>query len=179
MYNNTAIFIACFSEVFGKKLYWSKPGGLMSRLFSGAHGRHGSKKPLTGEKPEWVELKPKQVEGLVVTLFNQGTSKSLIGLMLRDQYGIPSVRQVTDKSIKEILEENNLKEKIPEDLLSLIKESVKLQKHLKEHKKDQTARLGYNLCVAKIKRMGMYYRKKGILPIDWRYSPETAALMVK
>jgi small subunit ribosomal protein S15 len=151
----------------------------MARLFSGAHGRHGSKKPLTGEKPEWVELKPKQVEELVVTLFNQGNSKSLIGLMLRDQYGVPSVKQVTGKSIKEVLEENNLSEKIPEDLMSLIKESVRLQKHLAEHRKDQTARLGYNLCVAKIKRLGNYYRKKKVLPLNWRYSHESAALLVK
>ncbi|MBI5884702.1 30S ribosomal protein S15 [archaeon] len=151
----------------------------MSRLFSGAKGRHGSRKPLKKVKPEWVELKPKQVEELVVSLANQGNSKSVIGGLLRDQYGIPDAKIAAGKTIKEMLEENKLGEKIPEDLLSLIKQSVTRFKHLSAHKKDQTARLGYNLCVAKIKRLGRYYRKKGVLPVDWRYSPETAALLVK
>lgn len=151
----------------------------MSRVFSGASGKHGSKKPVSKEAPAWVALKPKEIEALVVKLYNEGSSKSKIGTILRDQCGVPSVRAVCKKTIERILEENKLEERFPEDLMELIKRSVALQRHIKGNKKDQKSALGYNLCVAKIRRLTDYYAKKNKIPKDWTYSPETASLLVK
>ena len=151
----------------------------MARMHSGDKGKSGSKRPASKEKPSWVELKPKEVEEAIVNLANAGHSQSEIGSMLRDQYGVPSVKAVTGKTIGAILEENKLLADIPEDLMNLIRKSVMLQKHSAKNKKDFTAKHGFQLTVSKIRRLVNYNKKKGKLPSTWRYSEETAALLVK
>lgn len=148
-------------------------------MHSESNGRHGSSKPLHSQTPDWVELKPQEITELIANLANQGRSASEIGTILRDQYGIPSVKSITGKRISKILEEQGAKQEMPEDLMSLIKTSVKLQKHMQEHKKDMTAKRGYQLSVSKIRRLAKYYIKAGKLPSKWRYTPETAQLLVK
>lgn len=151
----------------------------MARMHSGAKGRHGSKEPPSKQSPSWVEYKPKEVEQLIVELANTGITPSEIGMTLRDQYGVPSVKKLTGKNIEEILSDNNLQSDIPRDLLNLIKRSVKLHKHMSGNKKDQTAKRGYTLTVSKIRRLTDYYIRSGKLDRGWRYTPETAALLVK
>lgn len=151
----------------------------MARMHSGAKGKSGSKKPVSKSVPDWIELKPNEVVELIVTLNNQGHKKSEIGTILRDQYGIPSIKALTGKSVSKILEENNVVFEIPEDLMNLIRTSVKLQKHLKEHKKDRPAKRGLQLTVSKIRRLSKYYQKNKKLPKGWRYTEEEAQLLVK
>lgn len=151
----------------------------MSRLHSSGKGQHGSKKPSSKTNPEWVEYKPKEVIELIISLSNQGFSPSEIGTTLRDQYGIPSIRSLTKKKLEEILEENGIKTDVPKDLLNLIKKSVSLRKHMTDNNHDYTAKRGYQLTVSKILRLSHYYIEKGKLPKDWKYSAETAALLVK
>lgn len=131
------------------------------------------------KKFEWIEYSPKEIEEMVVQLANAGNSKSDIGMILRDQYGIPNVKKLTGKSISKILEAHKLGEPIPEDLLNLIKKSVLLEKHLEKNKKDFTAKRGYQLTVSKINRLVKYYRNAKKLPADWRFSAENARLLVK
>lgn len=151
----------------------------MARMHSRAKGKSGSTKPVNKEKPDWVKLKPQEIEDLVVSYFKQGMSPSLIGITLRDQHGIPCVSDLVGKTITQILEDNNLRPELPEDLGNLIKSAVKLLKHLKDNKKDMTAKRGYQLTVSKIRRLSKYYKKKGLLPEDWKYSDEKAALLVR
>ena len=151
----------------------------MARMHSGKKGKSGSTKPISGTVPDWVEYKPKEVEELVTTLANAGHSTSEIGLILRDQYGIPSVKAITGKTISKILANNKLLGEIPEDLMNLIKTSVALQKHMAKNRKDFSAKRGFQLSVSKIRRLVKYYVNKGTLPKDWRYSEERAALLVK
>jgi len=148
-------------------------------MHSGSKGRHGSTKPPHNKSPDWVELKPQEITELIANLANQGRSASEIGSILRDQYGVPSVKSLTGKRVSKILEEQGTRQEMPEDLMSLIKTSVKLQKHLQEHKKDRTAKRGYQLAVSKIRRLTKYYIKAGKLASNWRYTPETAQLLVK
>lgn len=129
--------------------------------------------------PDWVELKPGEVVEIITNLSNQGHTASEIGVILRDQYGVPSVKAITKKRIAQVLKEQGIKQEMPEDLMNLIKTSVKLQRHLQENRKDQTARRGYQLAVSKIRRLAKYYIKAKKLPANWRYSPETAQLLVK
>ncbi len=151
----------------------------MARMHSRDKGKSGSTKPMEKETPDWVDYKPEEVIELVIGLANEGQKKSLIGITLRDQHGIPSVKTITDKTITQILEENDLKEELPEDLLNLIRKSVSLQNHLKENKKDTTAKRGYQLTVSKIRRLTKYYSKKNRIPKGWRYTEETARFLVK
>ncbi len=148
-------------------------------MHSGKKGKSKSKRPPTKKAPSWVELKPKEVVEAVINLANAGHSQSGIGAMLRDQYGIPDVKAVVGKGVEEILEENKLLPEIPEDLMNLIRKSVALKTHMGKNKKDFTAKRGYQLAVSKIRRLVNYYKGKGRLPKSWRYSEETAALLVK
>ena len=131
------------------------------------------------EKHSWIEQSPAEIEELVVKLAQEGKSPPEIGMILRDVYGIPKVKKVLGMSILQILKKHNLQPKIPYDLMCLIRKSVALQKHLSAHKKDFTAKRGYQLTVAKIRKLARYYIRRGYLPKDWRYSAEEAALLVK
>ena len=148
-------------------------------MHSSAKGKSGSKKPLKKTKKEWLAYNPKEIEELITKLANAGYSGSLIGLMLRDQYGIPSVKVAIGKSINDVLKEKKLAGDLPRDLLNLIRKSVMLEKHLLENKKDQCAKRGFQLSVSKIRRLVKYYKKKKIISIDWHYSPAKAALLLK
>ncbi len=149
----------------------------MARMHSRKKGKSGSKKPLVPAK--WVEYDAKEVERLVLKLAKEGLQTASIGRVLRDQYGIPSVRAVTGKKIAKILEENNMLPKIPEDLLNLLKRAVNLRDHLTKHKKDYTSKHGLELLESKIRRLIKYYVRKGKLPRDFTYDPERAKLLVE
>jgi small subunit ribosomal protein S15 len=151
----------------------------LSRMHSGKKGKSGSSAPPSKQSPGWVEYKPKEIEEAIVSLSNAGHSASEIGMILRDQYGVPNVKELTGKKIEGILEKHELLPDVPQDLLNLIKKSVALQKHSSENKKDFTAKRGYQLTVSKIRRLVKYYHKKGKLPKEWRYTAEKAALLVK
>ncbi|HIQ49753.1 MAG TPA: 30S ribosomal protein S15 [Nanoarchaeota archaeon] len=149
----------------------------MARMYARKKGKSGSKKPLT--KATWVEYTPEEVEQLVVKLAKEGYSSAMIGLILRDQYGIPSVRDITGKKITKILAEHGLAPKIPEDLFNLLKKAVNLRKHLEVHRKDKHSRRGLELLESKIRRLAEYYIRKGKLPKDWKYDPEKAKIWVQ
>jgi len=151
----------------------------MGRMHSGARGKSGSKAPVSKKSPNWVDYDEKEAEALVVELANSGLTASEIGMTLRDQYGIPSIKNLTGKKIEQILSKHKLLTDIPRDLLNLIKRSVVLQKHIAENNKDQSAKRGYILTVSKIRRLTDYYTRRGKLDKNWRYSEEKAALLVK
>jgi len=128
---------------------------------------------------QYVDYSLKEIEELIVQLSNQGMNPAQIGLALRDQYGIPSVKAATQKRVNQILSEKKLATDIPIDMLNLIERSVALQKHMTGNKKDYSAQRGYRITVSKIRRLAHYYVKTGKLPAGWKFTPETAALLVK
>lgn len=150
----------------------------MARTYSRKKGKSGSKKPSQSTKVVWVRHSPKEVESLVLKLFKAGNPPSKIGLILRDSYGIPSVSMVAKKSVTKILQENKLLSELPEDLLNLIRNQIKIIQHLESNKKDQTAKRGLILVESKIRRLVKYYKKSGRLPKDWKYSREQAKLLI-
>ena len=149
----------------------------MARMHSRKKGKAGSKKPSVSAK--WVEYKDKEVERLVVKLRKDGLQSTDIGRVLRDQYGIPSVKSITGKTITKILEENSLLSEIPEDLLNLLKKAVAIRNHLAKSKKDYTTKHGLELLESKIRRLVKYYIKTKKLPKNFKYEPERAKLLVE
>ncbi|MEM4663213.1 MAG: 30S ribosomal protein S15, partial [Candidatus Diapherotrites archaeon] len=127
----------------------------------------------------WVDLKPEEIEEMVCKLYQEGRTKSEIGSIIRDQYGVPNIKEFTGKTVSKIINERGIKEEVPEDLLSLIKKSVKLVEHMEKHRKDFKAKRGYELTVSKIRRLVNYYKERRILPESWEYTPEKAKLLVK
>jgi small subunit ribosomal protein S15 len=149
----------------------------MAKMHSRKKGNAGSKKPAMAAK--WVEYSDSEVEKLVLKLHKEGLKSTDIGRLLRDQYGIPSVKDVTKKSLTKILAENNLTQKIPEDLYNLLKRAVELRNHMEKHRKDYTSKHGLELLESKVRRLIKYYRKEGKLPRDFTYEPERAKLLVE
>ena len=158
---------------------WRPSGDKMARMHARKRGRSGSKRPVRKEVPEWVQYTPEQVEELVVELAKKGYQSAQIGLILRDTYGIPDVKLITGKKISKIMKEHGLYPKVPEDLLNLMRRAVNLRKHLEQHPKDLHSKRGLQLIESKIRRLVKYYKSRGVLPADWRYTPETARFFVE
>lgn len=150
----------------------------MARRYSGKKGKSGSTKPHHEKTPQWIKYSAKEVEQLVLKLTKEHYQAAQIGLMLRDTYGIPSVRLVTNKSIATMLQEHKQVPELPDDVKNLIKREVKLTKHLEKNKHDMTAKRGLGITQSKIHRLRKYYTKTGRLPKGWTYSSERASLLV-
>jgi small subunit ribosomal protein S15 len=132
------------------------------------------------EKPEFkTDLNPREIEEMIVAFANSGHSASEIGMLLRDQHNVPKTKIVTGKTINQVLQEKQLQPEIPEDLMALIRRVVALDSHLQKNRKDFSAKRGYQLTVSKIRRLVAYYQGTNRLPKKWRYSIETARLLVK
>jgi small subunit ribosomal protein S15 len=144
----------------------------MARMYSRAKGKSKSVKPLRKTSQIWLRYKDKEVELLITKLSKEGKTASEIGLILRDSYGIPSVKQVTGKRVTEILHEKSLAKEMPEDLIALIRRTIMLKKHLEKNKKDESAKHGLNITESKIKKLVKYYKLTKKLPMEWKYDPE-------
>ncbi|MCD4740202.1 30S ribosomal protein S15 [archaeon] len=151
----------------------------MSRIHARKKGKSGSKKPPNKTAPSWVSQDKAACETLILELAKEGKTASDIGRLLRDEQGIPSIKAVTGKNITDIMKENKMALDLPEDLMNLIKKAVNLRKHMENNKKDLHNKRGLALIEAKIKRLQRYYKTKKVLPKDWYYEPEKAALLVK
>jgi len=139
-------------------------------MHSDGRGKSGSDKPVTKNTPDWVEYDEEEVIDLVVKLRRDGFDPSQIGIKLRDQYGIPSVKELTDKSITEILDEEGMELDIPEDLQNLLNKAENIQDHLEENGKDEQAQRRLELTEAKIRRVASYHREEGNIDEDWKYT---------
>ncbi|MEM0079814.1 MAG: 30S ribosomal protein S15 [Nitrososphaerota archaeon] len=139
----------------------------MARMHARRRGKSGSKRPISKLPPSWLKVTPEEVEALVVKYAREGYPPSLIGVILRDRHGIPLVKQVTGKSIKQILEENGLKPQIPEDLMNLLERARRMRVHLEKNRSDRYNRHRLQLVEAKIHRLVKYYKRIGELPQDW------------
>lgn len=143
-------------------------------------GESHSTRPARAGPPKWLKLdmSPSDIELLVVELAKKGYPPSVIGIILRDQFGIPLVKQVIGKKVEEILEKHGIKLVVPEDLYNLMKRAVNLRRHVEEHPKDYHSKRGLIEIESKIHRLVKYYKRVGKLPQDWRYDPEKAKLIV-
>ncbi len=148
-------------------------------MHSRKKGKSGSKHPFGRKAPEFVKYTKEEISDLVVKLAKEGKNASQIGLMLRDQFGIPSVKATHGNSILQILKENKLADAWPEDLMNLLKKAVRLRKHLDGNKQDIHNRRVLRLVESKIRRLAAYYRKTGVVAKDWYYKAEEAALLIK
>jgi small subunit ribosomal protein S15 len=77
------------------------------------------------------------------------------------------------------MKENKLYPKIPEDLFNLLRQAVNLRNHLEKSKKDYTSKRGLELLESKIRRLSKYYSRNKVLPLDWKYDPEKAKLLIQ
>lgn len=151
----------------------------MARMHSGKKGQSGSHKPIRKTKLTWIRYKKEEVEKLVIKLVKSGKNNSEIGIILRDSYGIPNVKEITNKKIGKILEENKLTPELPDDLVALIKNEIMIMKHVEQNKRDKVAKRGLQLTTSKINRLVKYYKGKGKLAKDWKYDRDKAKMLIE
>ena len=149
----------------------------MARMYSRKKGKSGSHRPVQ-KIASWVKYKPKEIEEIVVKLAKEGNTSARIGIVLRDQYGIPSVR-MSKLRIAPIMKEHKLYPELPEDMFSLVKRAVILNNHLSKNKRDYISKRGLELTVSKIRRLAKHYKKDGTLPKGWKWDIEQSKLLVK
>ena len=148
----------------------------MGRMHTHRHGKSHSMRPATLRVPSWITLTPAEIEALVVKYAKDGLTPSQIGIKLRDQHSIPLIKPITKKGINQILEENDLKADMPEDLENIVNRAVGLQKHLKENKGDNRNVRSLELIEAKVHRLSVYYKRIERIPKTWKYKSVVAQL---
>ena len=109
------------------------------------------------EKPVWLKFTKQEVEAIILKLGNKNMSAEKIGLVLRDQYGIPNVKLYNIR-IKEILEKKDL---FKEPTVSNLEEKLeKIINHYKKNKQDKNAERSLIITKAKLKKSKEYHNKK-------------------
>jgi len=139
-------------------------------------GKSSSRRPFLTENPKWVPLGKTEIEELIVKIAADGNTSAMIGLILRDQHGIPNVKLATGKSVTQILKEKGIMSKLPEDMGALLKKVISLNSYLKHNPRDLHNTRNLHLLEAKIRRLERYYKNKGVIPDTWKYSLDRAEL---
>ena len=88
------------------------------------------------EKPIWVKMKEPELKKTIAELAEKH-SPSKVGLILRDQYGIPTTK-VFGKKLKKYLKELGIEKN--EDLENAKKKVANLKEHLKLNITDKSAK---------------------------------------
>ncbi len=148
----------------------------MGRLHTHNHGKSHSTRPITLKKPSWISQTPKEIEEIITKYGKEGLTPSQIGIKLRDQHAIPLAKPIINKGITQVLNENDLKSELPEDLASIVNKAVGLQKHLKTNKSDRRNVRSLELIEAKVHRLAVYYKKIEKIPKNWKYKSVVAQL---
>jgi len=121
------------------------------------------------------EVNPQDILNEILQLARQGYKKSDIGRVIREKYG-KSVKELLGKKLEKILEENGIKEEIPEDLLAIFKRINKMIKHLEVHKKDMHTKKRLEEYEKSVQCLIKYYKRIGKLPKDFKYTREVVKM---
>lgn len=139
----------------------------MARMHTRKKGKSGSNRVYTSESPSWIQFSDQEISEMIVKMKGEGLSNSMIGIKLRDQYGIPGTKSILGKKIGVILSDAGLKSEVPEDLMNLIKKYKNVTRHTELNKKDHSNIRSRALIMAKILRLVRYYKESGYLPREW------------
>lgn len=148
----------------------------MARIHSHRHGKSHQTRPPSKSTPSWVTTSAEDARTVILKLAKEGVTPSKIGQTLRDDYGVPLVKPLAGKSLGAILTEGKAAPKLPQDLQDLIDRAQRVQNHLKVHRSDRKNVHSLELVEAKIYRLSKYYKAKGILPSDFKYTAVVAQL---
>ena len=134
---------------------------------------------MVDSAPEWSNTDEKEVTELILSLASDGHSTAAIGTILRDQHAVPDVRLVLGKRIGQVLAENEITSKYPEDMMSLMRRALRLIDHLDSNRKDRHNARQLELTESKIRRLATYYQSEGQLDSEWAYKRDQLRLMVE
>jgi small subunit ribosomal protein S15 len=147
----------------------------MARTHAHTHGKSHSIRPTSKNAPSWA-IDGQEITKSILDFGKEGMSASEIGLRLRDELAVPLVKPIIGKTITQILEENDIKKPMPEDLEKLVRKALGLQKHLNIHNSDKRNVRSLELIESKIHRLSRYYKRVGKVSKDWKYASVIAKL---
>lgn len=131
---------------------------------------------MSKRPPSWLRYQPEEVEALVIKLAKEGNSPSKIGTILRDKHGVALTKPILNKAITKVMKDSGVAPALPEDLDVLLKKASRLAVHLEKNKVDQHNKRNLQVIEAKIHALSKYYKRKKVLPPDWKYEPKIASL---
>lgn len=116
-----------------------------------------SKKSM--KKPVWLKYTEDEVKEIILKLAEKSPelTSEKIGLVLRDNYGIPSTR-IYNFKISEVLKKAGKYKSA--DLVNLSSKKAKLESHIKTHIHDQRTKRSLIITKAKLKKREEYASKK-------------------
>ncbi|MEM4246215.1 MAG: 30S ribosomal protein S15 [Candidatus Bathyarchaeia archaeon] len=149
----------------------------MARQYARKRGRSGSTRPISKRAPSWGKYTPEEVEALIMKFAKEGMTASRIGLILRDQYGVPLTSTILGRKLGRVIESAGYRPGMPEDLDSLLRKADRVKRHLEKNKADSRNKRSLALIESKIHNLSEYYKRKGVLPESWRYKTAVAAVV--
>jgi len=148
----------------------------LARIHSHRHGKSHQTRPTSRSAPSWVTYGADETRATVVKLAKEGLTPGEIGMALRDDYGVPLVKPLLGQSISEVLAESKVAPQLPQDLKDLMDRAERVQKHLAAHRGDRKNVHSLELVEAKIYRLSKYYKERGTIPKDFKYTAVVAQL---
>jgi len=142
-----------------------------------ARGKSHSVRPVSKRPPVWCKYRPEEVEALVAKLAKEGHPPTEIGVLLRDQHGIPLAKPITGKSITQILRDAELEPALPEDFENLLRKAARLRAHLQKNPKDVHNKRALQLVDARIYKLMKYYKREEVLSPDWKYEAKAVSFV--
>jgi small subunit ribosomal protein S15 len=109
------------------------------------------------EKPVWLKLSEEDLKKILVELKDKYPPAHL-GLILRDQYGIPTTR-IFGKKLSAYLKEAGI-DTLEVELKNVQKKEEKLKEHIKKHKQDKKAKHKVQITVSKVSKIKKYLSRK-------------------
>ena len=91
----------------------------------------------TQEKPVWLKLSEEELKKIITDLA-ETNSPAKIGLILRDQYGVPTTKLYGKKLSSYLKEMGKYNEK--EELENITKKLDRLQEHIKSNSQDKRSK---------------------------------------
>jgi len=107
------------------------------------------------DKPAWLKLKEDELKKIIAELSKKYPA-SQIGIILRDQYGVPTTR-LYGKKLKMYLEELGINSN--EDLQSAEKKVERLKEHLKDNITDRKAKHKLQKAQSHLNKTQRYFSK--------------------
>lgn len=108
----------------------------------------------TMEKPLWLKYSEEEVRNIILKLAEKGMTAEKIGLVLRDQYGIPKVKLFNLK-IKEVMQDKFVEPSV----INLQNKVGRLEEHNKKNKQDKKSDRALILTKSKLKKRTDYHSR--------------------
>jgi len=109
------------------------------------------------EKPVWLKYGEEEVKEIILKLADKGLTAEKIGLIMRDQYGIPKVSLYGLKVGKVLKEKDKFTKP---SLVNLQKKVIKLEEHYAKNKQDKKTERAMMITKSKLKKFQDYLKKK-------------------